>query len=108
MTFTHDLNTSGCLIIRANAIERENLKELANGSGEFDLRAEGEALEHLLANSELDWISPEETGDLTSAPMLGLRDKDGNATDARWAFMDYQIRSFVTDLIETGQAVFIS
>jgi hypothetical protein len=95
------------LIIKASPLEREALKELASETGEFGSVGEADALEELIANSELDWISPDEMGDLTSAPMLGLRDEEGRVT-ARWAFMDYQIRSFVSDLIETGKAIFIS
>jgi hypothetical protein len=108
VTFTYDLNTNGCLIIKADTADMAALEGLRNESGEFDSRAEAIALEDLLANSELDWIQPEECGDLTDAPILGFRDKDGKAADARWGFMDYQIRSFISDLIETGQAVFTS
>ncbi len=106
MTFTYNLNTNGCLIIKADTKDMAALEGLRNESGEFDSRAECEALESLIANSELDWIQPEECGDLTDAPILGFRDKDGKTTDARWGYMDYQIRSFIEDLIETGQAVF--
>ena len=107
MTYTYGLNTRGSLIIQVNPTERENLKELANESGEFNTQSEYDSLEWLVCNSELEWIDPSETGDLTDAPMLGLRDENGNVT-ARWAFMDYQVRSFVTDLIKTGKAVFVS
>ena len=31
-----------------------------------------EFFEHLVCNSELEWITPEWTGDLTDAPMLGI------------------------------------
>jgi hypothetical protein len=37
--------------------------------------------------------------------MLGIRDSDGKVK-ARWAFMDYQVRSAQQDLAETGQAEF--
>jgi hypothetical protein len=73
---------------------------------EFSRMSEFEALEHLMANSELDWISPEEIGALTDAPMLGLRDEEGIPT-AAWGFMDYALRSFLTDLVENGKAVFV-
>lgn len=62
--------------------------------------------EWLVCNSELEWISPEETGDLTSAPMLGTRTRH-NAIIERWAFMDYQLRSPLCDLRDTGKAVFV-
>lgn len=131
MQFTYDLNTNGCLIIRASETEREALKALASESGEFTADAEYQALESLTCNSELEWIRPEEIGALTSAPILGIRGNtrelpadvdarlvhfaghwDGKdwyePVEAAWGFMDYQVRSFITDLIETGKAVFVS
>jgi hypothetical protein len=62
-------------------------------------------LEPLVCNSELDWIDPTETGDLTEAPMLGIRDEEGKVIE-RWAYMDYQVRSFLSDLADNGYAVF--
>jgi hypothetical protein len=131
MRFTYDLNTNGFLILYADASEREALKGLANAQGEFTEDAEYQALESLLCNSELDWIRPEEIGALTSAPILGFRDKakelpanvnpvfahvvghwNGKTwyepVNAAWGFMDYAVRSFVSDLIETGKAVFVN
>ena len=91
--------------------------------------AEAEALESLTCNSELTWIDPSDTGDLTDAPMLGIlgderhqasgpcgvvhtgRDAGGNTFTPileRWAFMDYQLRTFLDDLTDTGKAVFVS
>ena len=108
MTYTYDLNTNGCLILRANVEEREAIRAFANSeTGEYGCIAVAEVLESLIDNSELGWIAPEECGDLTDAPILGLRDENGKVT-ARWAFMDYQVRSFLTDLVETGQAIFVS
>jgi hypothetical protein len=103
MQFTYDLNQNGCLILKADSQDREQLAELPDRSTD----SEYEAVEKLIANSELEWIDAEETGDLTSAPMLGLRDEQGQVI-SRWAFMDYQVRSFIDDLIEKGKAVFIS
>lgn len=107
MTFTYDLNENGCLILKADTEDRDALKGLASETGEFGYSAEYDALEHLIANSELSWIQPEEIGALTSAPILGFRDGKDNVTNA-WAFMDYQVRSFVQDLIDKGRAVFVS
>jgi hypothetical protein len=59
-----------------------------------------------LARTDLDWIDPSETGDLTAAPMLARRDGDGMVT-ARWAFMDYQVRSVLEDLRDKGEVVFV-
>ncbi|SRR6266566_600554 len=106
MTFTYDLNTHGCLILRADSQEQERLRAIIAEHG-TTYTAEYEALEPLICNSELTWIEPEEIGALTSAPILGLRNEQGEPS-AAWGFMDYQVRSFVEDLIETGEAVFIS
>lgn len=63
-------------------------------------------LEPLICNSELDWINPEETSDLTDAPILGTRDDQGEVTE-RWAFMDYQVRSVLEELRDKGTVNFI-
>jgi len=106
MRFTYDLNTDGCLILYAANEDRHAIAELIKAEGTTD-RAEAEALESLICNSELEWIQPEEIGALTDAPILGLRDEDGKP-EAAWGFMDYQVRSFLTDLRDKGKAVFIS
>ena len=110
MEYTYDLNEGGCLIIKMNEQERKELRELKEERENGGVTAyESEALEELLANSELEWIAPEEIGALTDAPILGIRNCDDyNEIIGAWGFMDYQVRSFVDDLIETGQAVFIS
>jgi hypothetical protein len=68
---------------------------------------ETDFLEPLICNSELEWIDPADTGDLTDAPMLGICDEEENILE-RWAFMDYQVRSFLDDLADHGKATFIS
>lgn len=96
-------------------------------------------LEPLTCNTELEWVSPAFTGDLTEAPMLGIygetvEDPDPNSetdvgkgrlagcwnnaegravrwfdpVDRRWAFMDYQLRSVLRELLDKGQVRFIS
>lgn len=94
-----------------------------------------EALEPLLANSELDWVAPEITGDLTSAPILGVMGEPVPSNDGppnhppaygwtqtahglpwdewtpilmRWGYADYQIRSPLQDLLEYGKVTFAS
>lgn len=95
---------------------------------------ESEFLERLIGNSALNWINPADTGDLTDAPMLGIWGPDipesrkGEYPQAfgftqcgcwdgklqympilnRWAFEPYQVRSFLTDLMETGKTEFLS
>jgi hypothetical protein len=71
-----------------------------------------DALEKMLGNSGLQWIDPASTGDLTSAPMLGIVEYDEKSGIAnvieRWAFMEYQTRSALQDLYDYGKVVFIS
>lgn len=87
-----------------------------------------DVFENLLCNSEYTWVDPSETGDLTSAPMLGILGPettnvprmaprrevgqwDGQThyqeIEQRWAFMDYQLRSPQRDLLEKGFCVFV-
>jgi len=69
------------------------------------IRSQNEILEWFLCNSEWDWIDPSETGDLTDAPMLGIRDDDNEGTVIeRYAFMPYAIRSFLDDLADSGES----
>lgn len=108
MRITYDLNTNGVLIICADAHECEAIEELADSeTGGFDRNAEYEVLESLLANSELDWIDAEEISALTSAPIIGLRDADGEVTTT-WSYADDAIRSFLTELVDKGSVVFHS
>ena len=95
------------LALIADDDDRRNLAEMkADDPKQFGtIQSEIEALEPLIANSELDWIDPAECGDLTDAPILGIREEDGVPLE-RWGFMDYQVRTFLDDLIETGRAVF--
>ena len=93
-----------------------------------------EIVESLLANSDLEWVSPEECGALTDAPLRGIFgdavampvDSDdfcgrvvGQWPDAegvlqKWiepvetvfGFMDYQLRSPQDDLLSKGYCVF--
>lgn len=88
--------------------------------------AECEVMERLLADSCLEWIPDGSTGDLTSAPMLGiLGEEDDDKVEhfgsvlsghwgmsdhhrpiiARWAYMEYALRSFLDDLAEKGECV---
>jgi hypothetical protein len=90
--------------------------------------------EHITCNSELEWTSSDITGDLTSAPMIGIYGEEqpldekykkwdflqgtrfSSCCDGktfvepvleRWAFMDYAVRSVLEDLRDYGKAVFI-
>lgn len=99
----------------------ESAKEAAETGDGYSIYSDVamyEFLEPITANSELEWIDPSETGDLTDAPMLGIRDPDsfGDIGDPnenfpveeRWAFMDYQISSLLEVLRDKGSAVLVS
>lgn len=90
-----------------------------------------EALEPLLANSELDWIDPSVCGDLTAAPMLAMLDYTEAGVEAlpgngyvecgfwddqhfsyrvkrRWGWMDYAVQDLLEELREQGEATLIA
>ena len=88
-----------------------------------------EFFEKLIGNSELEWVRPEECGDLTEAPMLGIYGPETTTTGGRhagnwpaqdgvvrahyhpvmqrWAWMDYQVRSLLSVLRDTGSAALV-
>jgi len=116
------------LVITCTPEEQAALKELPDRT----MAAESDALEWLTSNSELQWINPCDTGDLTDAPMLGVlglecykdnlpperfgevevgHDKGGTYYQPileRWAYMSYCLHSFIDELIEKGQVTFVS
>ena len=122
------------LVITADAEDQAELRRLRDEDEDFQSdRTMHDVLECLIANTELTWISPNDTGDLTDAPMLGILGEEGikqytvflenygfveTGTDRfwtmvqpilkRWAFMDYQLRSPLEDLADKGEAVFVS
>ena len=65
-----------------------------------------EWFEDLIANSELQWLSAEQTGDLTDAPILGIWDDSENVLE-RWAFMGHQVTSPQLELANQGVVMFI-
>lgn len=116
------------LSIIASDAERAELMDTRDESRKWGTTAlECEVMESLLANSELQWINPADTGDLTDAPMLGIlgdeqREESGpygcvqcghdehgpwfQPILERWAFMDYCLRTFLDDLVDGGVAIF--
>lgn len=95
------------LVITVNEAEQSDLQELKTTCEWGSMALENEYLESLIANSELDWIDASETGDLTDAPILGIRDEEGNIL-ARWGYMNYQIHTFLEDFLNNGKAIFVS
>jgi|SRR5688572_8467707 len=118
------------LVIKADEAERKELREIQECGGDCQCDVSmHDFLEPLTCNSELEWIPEGVTGDLTSAPMLGILGEPtpgaggilaGRWPDSagisqgwfqpileRWAFMDYQVRSVLEDLRDKGEAVFV-
>ena len=126
------------LIIRVDRARRRELRRLRRGKDTKDDfnsdRMLQEFLEPLLGNSELEWIDASETGDLTSAPILGIfgseqtsdkgpygvrhvgrwPERMGKPVDwyqpiqFRWGYAPYQVRSPLTDLADDGEVTFRS
>ena len=85
LTLEVDKTSQG--VLSAMRGDQSQIEEnLNNGWGSEML--EVEILEQMLANSELDWVSPIDTGDLTDAPMLGIRDEYGDLIE-RWGYPHY-------------------
>jgi hypothetical protein len=124
----YSIMPDGRLKLTVTKEEQEALRERRadaqeNKTGEWwgSSAIESEVLEPLIANSELQWILEGSTADLTSAPMLGILEEapslmdsepprsfgevDGMLITHRWAWMDYQVRSFLDDLADKGECV---
>ena len=63
-----------------------------------------EFFEGFIANTEWEWINPVEVSALTSAPLLGIRDENGQVLEC-YGFMEYALRSILEDLNKNGQVV---
>jgi len=126
MKFEYDDNK---LTIIADEDDKRELQEILDEDPDYFASRDAtyDFFESLIANSELSWIDPIDTGDLTDAPILGILDYDESvnsktgpygAVDVgmgeyapilhRWGFMDYQIRSVLEDLLEKGKVIFVA
>ena len=132
MSIKYQINKdAGTLALTADDAARKEIRELIESELHCGWRwMEVEALDCLTSSSELQWIDPVDTGDLTDAPMLGItggeeeetREKKGpfgavcvggdgkgpifSPILERWGFMQYETRSFLEDLMNEGKAVF--
>lgn len=135
MNLTHKILEDGNLKIEADEATVAELREMRTENPD-DFGSDyimHEVFEDLTANSDLEWIDPAECGDLTDAPILGIRGEE-YATDEmgcvgqnivgrwpdengvlktwirdvvfRWGFMDYAVRSVLDDLADQGYAIF--
>jgi hypothetical protein len=134
----YNIRPDGHLEICVTPKEQQRLQEMRKEGQSPDhvvqwgtQRCEHEVLEGLICNSELEWVQPEWVGALTSAPMLGIfadlrplhRSEDARfqriaghwddrtwvePVDKCWAYMSYQVRSFLDDLADQGFCIFQS
>lgn len=109
------------LTLTVSDAERAELREVRNLDSDHAMH---DFFERMVANSELEWVDPEWTGDLTSAPMIGIFGEDTtkpggrpngswggkehyNHVLERWAFMQYQVVSLLRTLLQDGVAVLV-
>ena len=92
------------LTFTVTADEQVELNEIENIQSDDAMH---DFFEHVTYNSGLEWLYASETGDFTSAPMIGFKDLENDTVLDRWAFMDYQVRSVLEDLRDTGKVVFV-
>ncbi len=109
----HATETKNCLILSVDAETQaalHNLRAELNTDGSDAFSSDNnlhEIFEWLTCNSEIEFVYPEETGDLTSAPLLGIRDEHGNIAN-RWGFMDYQLLSPQDELADFGRCELVA
>lgn len=126
---THTIDPHGRLVIAVEPAERKLLRQLLDEDPKAFTSNQvlHDVFEHLVANSELDWVGPEVCADLTDAPILAIlgETEAGPAEDGsgyilvgfwdgqprrqpvlfRWAFMAYAVTSPQEKLLERGQCV---
>lgn len=108
----HVTETPSSLILQVDANVQTELRDRraelnADGSDAFSSDDTlYDTFEWLTCNTEFEFVQPEQTGDLTSAPLLGIRDEQGNVI-RRWGFMAYERRSPQDDLADTGRYEFV-
>ena len=78
----HSIDKDGNLVIQTQGNERRTLRRAMKQEEFHSDQFMYETFENLIANSELEWIAPEEIGVLTDAPILGTRDEEGKPVDA--------------------------
>lgn len=124
MRFEHNENR---LLLTIDDEEQAELQAMFDEDPDYFTTDEAmwDFFEPLTCNSALTWLRPDDCGDITDAPMLGFVDYENiqnhnvgglGAIDlgcreyapilARWAYMDYQIKSPLEDLLATKQALF--
>lgn len=119
------------LVMKASPEDRARLKKWKDEDPDgWEKLDEGYFFENLTSNDEFSWIPEGVTGDLTSAPMLGIYGEEEDEPDDyadnwvgsglvdcgsavvqpvlyRWAFMDYAVTTPMDALLNDGEAVWM-
>jgi hypothetical protein len=96
------------LKITIDEVDKKFLSEVASDNHN-DLgtnKSEADFFEPYLANSEFEWVAPEDIGALTRAPILGVRGEDDEIIEA-YGYMDYQVLSMLEELNTHGEIFLI-
>ena len=91
------------LLVIDNDGERDCLWDFHNDNSIETDNAMYDFFESILANTEWEWINPEEIGALTDAPILGIKDENENVIEA-YGFMDYAVKSLMVELFVVDKA----
>lgn len=94
---TQELPNGDLQISVQDKSEQQEIADAVAG-GDVSDQSMIDAFEHMTSNG-FDWVAPEEIGALTSAPILRYDNKV-------WWYPDYQVRSPMEDLAETGTTTF--
>lgn len=109
---TYSQTPQGALTLQIDEEGREELREIVSRARHLDHDVLAEMLDRFQANGMLYPINPEFVFvGLTSAPVITddiEYDEAGetNVTGNVWWYPDYQIRSFVDDLLQFGSVTF--
>lgn len=102
---THEFN-DGNLVIKPTEAGIKELKALKEADELYHNVSFYDSLAELTENHGFDFVYPEETGDLTNAPMIGIVcgvGENGRNVSHRWLFQDYQTKSPLETLLVEGK-----
>lgn len=91
------------MVLKINNADKKHILEIKKSNGEIiSDNSLCEFFDDFIANSEFDWINPEEICALTDAPILGIKNENDEVVEC-FGFMDYQVTSILQALLEHGQ-----
>jgi len=91
-----------------DAMKESLLEQVQQGRSQSALY---DLLEGIIANSDIDWIQPEEIGALTDAPIFGHVDRDDQGKVVNvghvWWYPDYMVSDPIEELATKGTVTFV-